>query len=36
MLHRDEIISEIIEMLKKAGDRELRMARAFIRALTED
>lgn len=36
MLHKEEIIREIIAMLEKAGDRELKMARAFIRALTED
>lgn len=36
MLHRDEIIRRIVEMLDKTGYRELRIVLAFVRELTRE
>lgn len=34
MLHKDNKINEIVELLKAASERELRIALEFIRSLT--
>lgn len=35
MLHNEEIINEIVELLSKANDRDLEIALEFIRSLTQ-
>lgn len=34
MLHTEEIINQIEELLRKAGERELTIVLEFVRALT--
>lgn len=33
MLHREKVLAEIMALLSKAGDRELRIVLAFVRQL---